>query len=408
MSEKPKKPSPIQRIGSRARSAFADFVRLEASGGIVLLASAIVALVWANSPWASAYFAFKQWSIGFHAFGTGIEMPLILWVNDGLMALFFFVVGLEIKRELTSGELSTVRTATLPALAAIGGIVVPALLFLSLNSGLSTARGWGIPIATDIAFSLGVLSLLGRRAPTELKVFLTALAIVDDIGALAVIALVYSTSLDFAALGWAALLVVVLIALVRRGIANGWVFAVVGLGLWLLFLRSGVHATIAGVIVAFCVPATAKGAEAESGFLERAEHALLPWTTYAIVPLFGLVNAGVAFDLTAARSLGEPLALGILAGLVVGKPVGILLASWLAVRWRIAALPSAVNWRHLAGAGCLAGIGFTMSVFVAELAFEGAALVDSAKIGILLSSLVSALLGAAVLRAGARAEDPAA
>lgn len=408
MSEEPKKPSPIHRIGRRARSAFADFVRLEASGGIVLLASAIVALVWANSPWSSAYLAFKQWSIGFHAFGTGIEMPLILWVNDGLMALFFFVVGLEIKRELTSGELSTVRTATLPALAAMGGIVVPALLFLSFNSGLSTARGWGIPIATDIAFSLGVLALLGRRAPTELKVFLTALAIVDDIGALAVIALFYSTSLDLAALGWAALLVVVLIALVRREIANGWVFAFIGVVLWLLFLRSGVHATIAGVIVAFCVPATAKGAEAESGFLERAEHALLPWTTYAIVPLFGLVNAGVAFDLTAARSLGEPLALGILAGLVVGKPVGILLASWLAVRWRIAALPTAVNWRHLAGAGCLAGIGFTMSVFVAELAFERVALVDSAKIGILLSSLLAALLGAAVLRAGSRAEDPAA
>jgi NhaA family Na+:H+ antiporter len=405
MSPKPDKPSPIRRIGKRARSAIAEFARLEAAGGIVLLAAAILALIWANSPWSEAYASFKRWPLGFRVFGTGIEMPLVLWVNDGLMALFFLVVGLEIKRELTSGELSSVRTAALPAVAALGGIVAPALLFLGINSGLDSARGWGIPIATDIAFSLGVLSLLGKRVPTELKVFLTALAIVDDIGALAVIAFVYSTSLDVAALGWAALLVLALVALVRRGIVNVWVFVVFGIGLWLLFLRSGVHATIAGVVLAFCIPATARDGSENEGFLERAEHALLPWTTFAIVPLFGLINAGVALDLGAARSLGQPLAMGVLVGLVVGKPVGILAASWLAVKWKAAALPTGVTWRQLTGVGCLAGIGFTMSVFVAELAFENEKLVDSAKIGILVASLVSALLGAAVLNTGAHAQD---
>jgi NhaA family Na+:H+ antiporter len=215
---------------------------------------------------------------------------------------------------------------------------------------------------------------------------------------------VYSTSLDLAALGWAALLVLVLVALVRRGIVNVWMFVLFGIVLWLLFLRSGVHATIAGVVLAFCIPATARGASENGGFLERAEHALLPWTTFAIVPLFGLINAGVALDLAAARSIGQPLTMGVLAGLLVGKPVGILAASWLAVKWKAAALPTGVTWRQLTGVGCLAGIGFTMSVFVAELAFESEKLVDSAKIGILVASLLSALLGAAVLSAGARGD----
>jgi NhaA family Na+:H+ antiporter len=393
-----------RRARTRAASAFAAFDRLEASGGLVLMVCSAIALVWANSPWAPSYFDLAGRSIGFDLFGVGIHMSLLHWVNDGLMAVFFFVVGLEIKRELTSGELASLRTAALPAAAALGGLAVPALVFAAMVRGGEGSHGWGVPIATDIAFSLAVLSFMGKRVPTELKVFLTALAIVDDIGALGVIGVFYSASLNFAALGGAALVVLALFGLSRGGVRTLLPYAAGGIVLWLLFLSSGVHATIAGVLLAMCIPNTRKSPDAKSTPLEHAEHSLHPWTTYLVIPAFGLLNAGIALGSSPFGALGDPVTMGVVLGLLVGKPIGILGASWVAIRLGIAELPAALSWRHLTGAACLAGIGFTMSIFIAELAFSGSEKLNTAKFGVLAASLTAAVVGAAVLRLGSRRE----
>ncbi len=421
-------------------AAFRRFVRMEASGGIVLLFCAIVALVWANSPYADRYFAI--WST-YLRIGTGdvaIEESLLHWINDGLMAIFFFVVGLEIKRELLAGELATRRQAALPLVAAVGGMVVPAAIYAALNVGGEAASGWGIPMATDIAFALGVLTVMGTRAPTSLKVFLTALAIVDDLGAIMVIALFYSGELAWGWLAIGGLSMVGLIALNGFGVRYAVPYGALGVLLWVAFLHSGVHATVAGVLAALTIPASARinglefltrardyltefghatdrpnrrlsnqgqqdalhaleeAIEEVSTPLQKLEHGLLPWVTYAILPLFALANAGVTIEGGVTARLLEPIGLGIVLGLVVGKQIGVTLFAWLSVRLGMADLPADIRWIHIYGVAWLSGIGFTMSLFIAGLAFgEGSELLAGAKLAILLASVVAGLGGWLIL-----------
>ena len=369
-----------------------------------------------------------------------VSKDLTHWINDGLMAVFFLVVGLEIKREVLVGELSSVRNAALPVAAALGGALVPALIYLAINAGTEGSAGWGIPMATDIAFALGVLALLGERAPVGLKVFLTALAIVDDIVAVLVIAFFYTSEISWGALGVGAAFLAALVVANLIGVGRTLVYAVLGIGLWLCFLLSGVHATIAGVLLALTVPAISfinPGAFLDRGRyildrFERAgekgenvlsneerqaalhalnhaayelepplhelEHTLHPWVVFAIMPLFALANAGVPLGGGIADALTSSVALGILAGLMVGKQLGITLFAWLAVRSGISELPGGVNWRHVYGVGWLAGIGFTMSLFITDLAFSEGSLVDAAKLGILVASVIAGVVGWTILR----------
>jgi NhaA family Na+:H+ antiporter len=429
--------------GRRDPSLVQRFIAWEASGSVALLAATAVALAWANSPWAGAYDALLHLPLGLTLGGHAFSLSLHHWVNDGLMAIFFFVVGLEIKRELVLGRLSTWRGAALPVAAALGGIVVPAGLYAALNAGGAGARGWGIPMATDIAFALGVLALLGSRVPLGLKVFLTALAIADDLGAVLVIAVFYTENVRLAALAGAAGLLLLLWLVGRRlRIRSVGLYAVLVAGVWAAVLASGVHATVAGILIAMLVPVRSL-VEPEAflsgvgralraletaplsretlvfdserlGQLERLhdaarrfrppaivmEHALHPFSTWVVLPLFALFNAGVRLDDgVAAEALRHPVALGVVAGLFVGKQVGITAASWLVVRLGLASLPEGVTLRHVFGAAILGGIGFTMSIFVAGLAFTDPGLVAAAKVGILLASAVSGVVGYAVLRA---------
>jgi NhaA family Na+:H+ antiporter len=418
------------------------FLRLEAASGVLLLAAAAVAFTWANSPWASTYQAFWDTILAVRVGPFSLEKPFLLWVNDGLMAVFFFVVGLEIKRELTAGELRDPRRAALPLLAALGGMLAPAAVYAALNAGSPTLRGWAIPAATDIAFAVGVLALLGSRAPLGLKVFLTALAIADDLGAVVVIALFYTSELDLVALVAAGVAFAISFSLNRLGVRSPIPYALVGVVLWFATLKSGVHATVAGVLQAFAIPARAqldttgllarmrelvarlerapeeradvahelaRGYDEAESPLARIEHALAPYTSFVVMPVFALANAGVA--LGGGAPLADPVTLGVALGLLVGKPLGVAGAAWLAVRAGVASLPAGVSWRQLKGAACLAGIGFTMSLFIAGLAFSGAhgeaaapsAHLDAAKLGILGGSLLSGALGWILLaRAPAR------
>ena len=417
---------------------FQSFFKTEAAGGIVLLAAAAVALLWANSPLAGSYAALWETYVTVGAGAFEISKPLLLWVNDGLMAIFFFVVGLEIKREVLTGELAEPRKAALAIAAALGGMVVPAALYFAVTAGTDRATGWGIPMATDIAFALGVLALLGSRAPLALKVFLTAVAIVDDLGAVIVIALFYTAQLNVTALVASLGLVVLLAVLNRVGVRRTWVYALIGVIAWVAMLKSGVHATIAGVLVALTIPATRKidenafaetagslldrfragltpghavpdsdqmaavhglehACEAIEPPLERLEHGLHGLVAFGIMPVFALANAGVAFGAGFGDLITDTVALGVMLGLVVGKPVGVMALAFLAVKTGIAALPAGVTWRHVLGVSFLTGIGFTMSIFIANLAFGAGPLLDSAKMGILAASLVSGVLGAVVL-----------
>ena len=417
---------------------FQTFFKTEAAGGLMLMGAAVVALIWANSPLAESYTAL--WST-YLTVGGGplvIEKPLILWVNDGLMALFFFVVGLEIKREVLAGELASPRQAALAIAAALGGMAVPALLYAAVTAGTDRAVGWGIPMATDIAFALGVLALLGSRAPLALKVFLTAVAIVDDLGAVVIIALFYTAELNVTALVVSLALVGLLVLVNRLGVQRPVVYGVVGLLAWVAMLKSGVHATIAGVLVALTIPATRKMNEVEfaervedylaqfrAGIagaptdpspdqlaavhsievaaqqvetpLQRLEHGLHGFVAFVVMPVFALANAGVALGTGALDLLVDPVALGVALGLVVGKPLGVMALAFLAVKAGLAVLPSGVTWRHVLGVSFLTGIGFTMSIFIATLAFGDGPLLDSAKLGILAASVASGALGAAVL-----------
>lgn len=377
---------------------FQEFARREASGGILLFGATVAALLWANSPLKESYgnvwHTLMTVSIG----GVGLSKSLHVWINDGLMAIFFFVVGLEIKRELLEGELRTPKRAILPMAAALGGMLVPAGLYAMFNAGSEGGRGWGIPMATDIAFALGVLAVLGSRAPVGLKIFLTALAIIDDLGAVLVIAVFYTADLNLHALIMAALLLGFLAALNKAGFNNGGFYAFVGFWLWLAVLQSGVHATVAGVLLAMTIPTDPDPDDNVPGLLYRMEHAIHPWVTFLILPIFALSNAGVALDAEMFSKVVEPVSLGVIFGLVLGKPIGILLFSWLAVKSQTAALPSGVSWPQILGAGMLGGIGFTMSLFINELAFGESILNAEAKLAILLASTVAGVAGAAFLR----------
>jgi NhaA family Na+:H+ antiporter len=380
-------------------SALAARLRLlfpgEALGGAALIACAVVALAWANSPWASVYFGLLHTEVPVRVGGFHLELSLLHWINDLVMAVFFLVVGLEIKRELLAGELAEPRRAALPVAGALGGMLVPALIYAALNAGGAAARGWGIPMATDIAFSLGVLALLGERVPRGLTVFLTALAIVDDLGAVAVIAIFYTAQLDLGALAIAGVIGAFLLALGLRGVRRLAPYLVLAPFLWLFMFRSGVHATIAGVVLGIAVPLGVVGARAgDRSPLERLEHALKPWVTWGVMPLFAFANAGVSLAGMTPRSLAEPAAIGVALGLFVGKPVGIFLLSWISVRLKLASLPRGASWRQVWGVGMIAGIGFTVALFVASLSFHpGDGLEDRAKIGVLIGSLLSGVLG---------------
>lgn len=420
---------------------FRRFLAIKASGGILLIIATLAAMIAANSPFADSYEQLWETKFGFSFGGVGLFKPLILWVNDGLMALFFFVIGLEIKREILEGELSSPRQAALPIAAAIGGMVVPAAIYLAFNLGTPTKAGWGIPMATDIAFALGILMLLGDRVPAALKTFLAALAIVDDLGAVLVIALFYTSDISLENLGLGAGFLALLVAANMLGIRHVMVYAVLGVGgLWLAFLLSGVHPTVAGVLAAFCIPARSRIdcpafvassraavdefeaagtdgenvltnagrqsallklellSEAASPPLQRLEHNLHPWVMYLIMPIFAFANAGVRLDGELSGLLSSAPVLGIVLGLFIGKQIGVFGFSWLAVKLNLAVLPSGTCWSSLYGTSLLAGIGFTMSLFIASLAFSTQPeVLAQAKLAILIASTISAVLGFAVL-----------
>ncbi len=379
-----------------------DFISKESGGGIALIVAAACALVIANSQMLPAYQQFLATPVSFGAGNLiAIDKPLLLWINDGLMAVFFFVIGLEVKREILTGQLRSWRQAALPVYAAIGGMLAPAIVFLLINAGESAnIRGWAIPAATDIAFALGLLALLGSRVPAALKALLLAIAIIDDIGAIAIIALFYTEQINFTALGLALLPAAAMLVLNRFEVARTIPYFLFGALLWYLVLKSGIHATLAGVATAMFVPVTA-GKERP---LERLEHALHPWVAFLILPLFAFANAGVSFAGAGLTSLLAPLSLGIAAGLVIGKQVGILGACYIAAKTGLATVPKGVSFRQLYGLACLAGIGFTMSLFIGGLAFDASADIDAVKMGVLSGSFISAILGLVVL-AGSTARN---
>lgn len=422
-------PLPVEPI-DRLLAPLERFLHVEAAGGVVLLACTAAALVLANSPWADAWAAIWKTPLSLGIAGFEMHHPLKHWINDGLMAIFFFVIGLEVKRELVVGELRDPRRAALPVAAALGGMVVPAAIYLWLQGSGPAAAGWGIPMATDIAFVVGCLALLGSRVPLSLRVMLLSLAIADDIGAILVIAIGYTETLDLRALALGLAGFAIIFGLARIGVRSLLVYVVAGACVWFEFHESGVHATIAGVALGLLTPAHAyanqgsvaraferaseifrggrwehvSGRAAQVRSLERVtrevispveylEARLHPWVGFFIMPLFALANAGVPLDLGKFTS---PVALAVAAGLVIGKPVGIVSFSWLAIRLGIAARPREIGWDVLLGAGALAGIGFTMSLFIAGLALEGP-LLDAAKIGTLAGSVVSAALGMGLL-----------
>ncbi len=421
-------------------SPFQQFAKAQTSQGLLLLLCTVVALGWANSPWGHSYDSLWHTEIALRVGSRVLEKSLLHWINDGLMVIFFFVVGLEIKREVLAGELASIRKAALPIAAAIGGMMVPALIYVAFNLGGVGARGWGIPMATDIAFALGVLTLVGPRVPTALKVFLVALAIVDDIGAVLVIAIFYTEGLSLPALGMAAAVLALLVLMNWSGVRHTLVYGGLGVGLWFFVLLSGVHATIAGVLLALTVPArsrmgtehfVAKVKELLTVFeraggrhtsyldderrqaaalgiehavegvgvpLSRLEHSLQPLVAFFIMPLFALANAGVAVKGDIWTQLGHPVSLGIILGLVIGKQTGILGGSYAAVRSGFSEKPVGAGWLQIYGTGWLGGIGFTMALFIAGLVFEGTDLLDTAKTAILTASALSGVVGWAILR----------
>jgi NhaA family Na+:H+ antiporter len=407
-------------------------IHTEQTSGIVLLGAAVLAIVWANSPWSATYEGFWHTPAAISVGPFGIAQDIRHWVNDGLMALFFYVVGLEIKHELREGQLAHPRQAALPAAGALGGMLVPAAIYLAFNIGGPWVAGWGVPMATDIAFALGVVALLGRRISVELRVFLLALSIVDDLGAILVIAIFYTQELAFGALGLAGLIVLAIMALNRLGSRNQLLYVVGGLALWVAVYSSGVHATVAGVVLAFLTPGSSfysRAAYAQTALdlvrryqaaerndhedraddalgqmeeitqgtespLDRLQRVLQPWTSYVVLPIFALANAGVPLSGDAlASAVGSSVTIGIAAGLLIGKPVGIFLLTWLACQLHIAVLPSGARWRQIAGLGMVAGIGFTVSLFIAGLAFADEAALNSAKLAILGASAIAGAMG---------------
>ncbi len=398
----PSSPRPYDRVMNPLR----EFLKLEAAGGLILMGTTLLALIVANSPLKPQYDALLNLPLEIRAGGFGLAKPLLLWVNDGLMAVFFFLVGMELKREIVEGHLSSMRQASLPAFAALGGMAVPAAFYAVSNWGDPVAmRGWAIPTATDIAFALGVLSLLGKRVPPALKAFLLSVAIFDDLGAVLVIAIFYTAKLSLLSLGIAAVLIIGLIILNRCHVTRPAAYFLLGIPLWVAVLKSGVHATLAGVVLAMFIPlrtpADSTGTVPAKSLLRHLEHALHPWVAFGVLPVFAFVNAGVPIlGLSLADTL-RPVPLGIMSGLFLGKQVGVLLLSFLAIKLGLAARPQGVGWRQLYGTTLLCGIGFTMSLFIASLAFTSGE-TDFAgldRLGILVGSLISGLAGYFVLRA---------
>lgn len=382
-----------------------EFLRLEASGGLILMAAAAAALVVGNSPLADGYAAVLSLPLEVRLGEWGIAKPLLLWINDGLMAVFFLLVGMELKREALEGHLSSLRQASLPAFAAFGGMVAPALCFLALNaSDPAAVNGWAIPAATDIAFALGVLALLGNRIPPALKAFLLSIAIIDDLGAILIIALFYTAELSTLALIVAAACVVGLAVLNRLGVTRPAAYMVLGIPLWIAVLKSGVHATLAGVVLAMFIPMRARDSGGEvTSPLRDLEHALHPWVAFGVLPLFAFANAGVPLTGLALSDVLHPVPLGIALGLFIGKPVGIMLMSWVAVRLGVASLAAGLRWTQVFGVAVLCGVGFTMSLFVASLAYgPDAPHANLDRLGILVGSGLSGLVGYALLRLGPR------
>ncbi len=379
-------------------SAIRRFLRLEAVGGAVLLVAAALATLMANSPLAPLYTDLLDLPVSVTLGTLGLEMPLLQWINDALMAVFFVLVGLEIKREVLEGELSSPRKALLPGIAAVGGMAVPAALYILVNWGNPAAlRGWAIPSATDIAFAVGVLALLGRRVPHSVKVFLLALAIFDDLGAILIIAVFYTAQLSVLALGLAVLGLAVLIALNWAGITRTAPYVLVVVFIWVCMLKSGVHATLAGVLIGLAVPL--RGDDRPGGSpLVRLEDMLHPWVTYAILPLFAFANAGVSLSLRTLHAAGGALPLGIALGLFVGKQAGVMAASYGAIRMGLTELPSGCTWRMFHGTAILTGIGFTMSLFIGTLALDAVSYGAALRMGVLAGSLLSASVGFLVLR----------
>jgi len=441
-TEEPKS-TPVERVVQPVR----DFANEAASGGIVLLACATVAMALVNSPLSAEYLAIWDEKLTVTLGGAGVAKSVHFWINDGLMAVFFFVVGLEIKREVLVGELSSPRQAILPSVAAVGGMAVPAVLYYAFNTSGLEAAGWGIPMATDIAFALGVLALFGKHVPDSLKIFLTALAIFDDIGAVLVIAFFYTDHLTLIALAASGALLGTTAAANWLGVRSMLVYAVLGVALWIAMLNSGFHATVAGILLALAIPARARinsdsfvarsqslvnefksvshpdvdalcndrqqrvllaldrETERAGTPLQRLEHALNPWVALFVMPMFALANAGVALDGVTAQTVTHPVTLGIVAGLVLGKPLGIMGCVWVAVKFGLADLPENVNWKHIGAAGCLGGIGFTMALFIGGLAFDGGVLLEAAKIGILTGSLLAGVFGAGLLWVAQNGEE---
>lgn len=423
---------------------FQRFLQTEASGGILLLAATALALILANSPLAGLYNETLHTEIAVSVGGAHVAESVLGWINEGLMALFFLVVGLEIKREVVVGDLRSPKRATLSIVAAVGGVLAPAAIYLALNAGGPGSRGWGIPIGTDTAFSLGVLALLGRGIPSGLRTFLASFAIVDDVVAVLVISVAYTNHISWVALAIVAGCFALLMLANFLGIRRLAVYALLGVALWLAMLSSGVHATVAGILVALTIPVRSRidssdfvrrareyldafaasrysgrrmltneeqqaalealedSAEQFQVPLQRVESALHPWVAYLIVPVFALANAGIALNEAFAKSLTQPVTLGVLLGLLVGKPVGVFVSTWIAARARIAVLPEAVTWRYMVGVAFLGGIGFTMSLFITDLAFGSGAFIIQAKVGILLGSLVAGIIGWLILRNATR------
>ena len=380
------------------------FLRLESAGGLVLIAAALVALGVSNSPLAGVYRELLSLPLQLRVGSLELAKPLHLWIDDGLMAVFFLLVGLEIKREVVQGELSSVAQVGLPLVAAVGGMVVPAAIYYWLNHDNADAvKGWAIPMATDIAFALGIISLLGKRVPLSLKVFLTAIAIADDLGAILVIAFVYTESVSAPMLLFAGAAVVALVALNLCRVKALSAYAFVGVLLWLFVLKSGIHATVAGVILAFTIPLRVKDRD-QPAPLMQLEHGLHPWVAFGVLPIFAFANAGVALSGVGLGTLAEPVPLGIVAGLVLGKLIGVFGASAILIKLGLARLPVQSGWTSLLGVAALCGIGFTMSLFIGGLAFEdGSELhVQGVRLGVLGGSVIAGVLGAAFLALGAR------
>ena len=425
---------PIQRI----LSPFVRFAKLEAAGGLVLLVATVAALVWANSPWAAGYDHFWHRDLSIGLGRAMVHETLLHFINDGLMALFFFFVGLEIKHEMLAGELSTLKRAIFPMAAAVGGVIFPAVIFIAVARGTATQDSWGIPIATDIAFVLGAMALLGNRVPLALKVFVTALAIVDDILAVSVIALFYTSEFSLRALVAGLIGIGVSYLANRLGVRAWPVYALIGIFVWLAMLRSGVHATVAGILLALTIPATTligptefvrqsretlerllavARSEAEltpheannliysierrcvlvQSPLYRIAHALQPWVTFFIMPVFAMANAGVHLPGEGGGKLLQPIAIGVFLGLFIGKPLGVFLFAWLSVKTKLAAAPEGVSWRKIFGASWLCGIGFTMSIFIATLSVGEGEMLEIAKIATLLASVAAGVAGSLVL-----------